>query len=243
MTDKTNRSKRDHNEPDRISSTQGQLNFSRDPEQKATRPDKRLEHLKFFGDLLEAEAKGDLQAKSRLDHMFNAVVAKIDAVALEGGSLEDACKKHGVPLSFFARPARIHVADPLPMDCFPGNGIEFSVPAPPGSCGKSPKVTHMSTIDAELKLWVIGIAINTLADKFQREYGRPPELDELEQFVDLGAANRSVLVELLNERNAFPTGPFCQMVDQNYPTFWHDLARNIGFESVLRSSRPDRVVT
>ena len=101
----------------------------------------------------------------------------------------------------------------------------------------------MSTTDAELKLWVIGIAINTLADKFQREYDRPPELDELEQFVDLGAANRSVLVELLNEGNPFPTGPFCRMLDQNYPTFWPDLARNIGFESSPRSSRPDRVVT
>lgn len=101
----------------------------------------------------------------------------------------------------------------------------------------------MSAMDAELKLWVIGSAISTLTDKFVRDYGRFPELGELEQFVDLGAANRGVLVALLNQRNAFPTGPFCRMLDQHYPTFWSDLARNIGFESVHRSSRPDRIVT
>lgn len=138
MTGKTNRSKRDPTEPDRMSSTVGQLNISHDQEQSSTHPDKRLEHLKLIGGLLQAEAEGDLQAKSRLDHMINGMVAKIDAVASEVGALEDACKKHGVPLSLF-RPMRIHVADPLPIHGFLGTGMEFAVPAPMGSCGTPSK--------------------------------------------------------------------------------------------------------
>ena len=138
MTGNSNRSKRDPNEPDCMSSTEGQLSITHDQEQRTARPEKRLEHLKLFADLLEAEAKGDLQARSRLDHMINGMVAKIDAVASEVGSLEDACKKHGLPLSLF-RPMRINVAVPRPIHGFPGTGMELAVPAPMGSCGKSPK--------------------------------------------------------------------------------------------------------
>ena len=138
MTGNSNRSKRDPNEPDCMSATEGQLSITHDQGQRTAHPDKRLEHLKLFAGLLDAEAKGDLQAKSRLDHMINAVVAKIDAVGMEGGSLEDACKKHGVPLALF-RPMRIHVATPRPIHQFPGTGMEFAGPAPTGSCGKSPK--------------------------------------------------------------------------------------------------------
>jgi len=98
----------------------------------------RLANLKLVADLLNAEAAGDLQAKARLDQMINAAVSKIDAVAAESGSLEDACKKHGVPLSLF-RPMRVHVAAPRPMHRLPVTGMEFAVPTPMGSCGKSPE--------------------------------------------------------------------------------------------------------
>ena len=99
----------------------------------------------------------------------------------------------------------------------------------------------MNMLDEELKLWVISIAINTLTQEFVAIYRRFPEL-ELEQFANTFGANHGAIEALLNKRNAAATGSFCDILSR-YPTFWEDLARNLGYESIARDIRPTRDVT
>lgn len=99
----------------------------------------------------------------------------------------------------------------------------------------------MKILDEELKLQVISIAISTLTQRFEKIYGRFPEL-ELEQFANNFGANHGAVEALLDEHNRPQIGRFCDIL-KRYPTFWNDLARNLGYESVPRKIRPLRDVT
>lgn len=99
----------------------------------------------------------------------------------------------------------------------------------------------MNILDVELKLQVISIAISTLTQRFEKIYGRFPEL-ELEQFANTFGANHGAVEALLDESNRTPIGRYSDIL-KRYPTFWHDLARNLGYESVPANVRPPRDVT
>lgn len=99
----------------------------------------------------------------------------------------------------------------------------------------------MNPLDKELKLQVIGIAIDTLTQRFVKIYGRFPEL-EVEQFANTFGANHGAVEALLDEHNKTQLGRFSDIL-QRYPTFGVDLARNLGYESIPANIRPPRDVT
>ena len=100
----------------------------------------------------------------------------------------------------------------------------------------------MTTLDTELKLQVISIAISSLTYEFRHVYGRFHELGELEDFGEALGAKHGALEAVLNARNQAPAGPFCRILEK-YPNFWVDLVRNLGYESITRRDRPARDVT
>lgn len=240
MIGKTKHSTGNNNDQNCLKATAVQQSHLSDGEQEATHSDARLENLKQVADLLYADYMGDSRAKVRVDAIISAVVAKIDAVGNEGGPLDEACAKHGLPLSLFATSIRVTPAFPI-AHCL----LAKSENAPAGRAAlesKDLEGRRMNPLDSELKLQVIGIAISSLTDEFKQVHARFLNLGELEQFVDTMGAVPGALEVVLNARNVSPAGPFCRILDL-YPTFWPDLARNIGYESLPRNIRPDRDVT
>ena len=99
----------------------------------------------------------------------------------------------------------------------------------------------MDIINPAVKRLVLDAVITALHIEYVDRHHCPPEGQQFPDFLDSFGANHGEILKIFGD--CYPQRPWLVEHVDRYPNFWVDLGRNIGYEALPRTVRPERTVT